>query len=291
MPDVPLTSLAVTVITAVLAALVVLYGRRWQAAGRAADGAARRAAAAEAMLAAAPLGCLAIAQDGTTVHGAPALMEALGLDPEGETALGALFGAFLDADAERLSAAVSALRDEGSGFELTLARKDGARVLELRGARARAADGSSAAELIWVHDVTELARTVERAEAERDSVAGLLDALPLPVWRRDKDLKLVYCNRAYGHAVDEEPAAALSKAVELLGKAKSEAGRYGSRRKRGSAWHGRPTPKTAGGSAPHPRLRPPPPTARPAPRPSHTAHHSQAPPPEGHRTEPARRST
>ncbi len=171
MPDLPLTSLVLTVIAAALAALVVLYGRRWQAAGRAADAAARRAAAAEAMLAAAPLGCLAIAPagapdgapDGATVHGAPALMEALGLPAHGESALGALFGAFPDADAERLSAAVNALRGQGSAFELTLARKDGARVLELRGARARAADGSSVAELIGVHDVSELARAVERA--------------------------------------------------------------------------------------------------------------------------------
>ncbi len=38
MPHVPLISLAVTVITAVLAAFAVLYWRRWQAAGRAADG-------------------------------------------------------------------------------------------------------------------------------------------------------------------------------------------------------------------------------------------------------------
>ena len=128
------------------------------------------------------------------------------------------------------AAGVDALRGQGSDCEWTRARKDGARVLGLRGARARAADGNPAAELMWVHDVTELTRAVERAEAERDSVAGLLDALPLPVWRRDKDLKLVYCNRAYGRAVDEEPAAALTKAVELLGKAKSEAGRAIARR-------------------------------------------------------------
>jgi signal transduction histidine kinase len=100
----------------------------------------------------------------------------------------------------------------------------------LSGARARAADGSSAADLIWVHDVTGLIRAVEQAEAESDSVKGLLDALPLPVWRRDKDLNLVYCNRAYAHAVDEEPAEVLSKAVELLGRAKSEAGRAIGRR-------------------------------------------------------------
>ena len=239
MSDVPLTSLAVTVIAALLAAFAVLYWRRWRAALLAADGAARRAAAAEAKLAAAPLGCLAIAPAGTpagtVVHGAPALMEALGLPAQGETALSALFGAFPEADAERLSAAVEALRGQGSGFELTLARKDGERVLELRGAqavrpKARAADGSAAAEVIWVHDVTELTRAVERAEAEREALAGLLDALPLPVWRRDRDLKLVYCNRAYGRAVGREPAAALSKAVELLGKAKAEAGRAIARR-------------------------------------------------------------
>ena len=125
MPDLPLTSVAIAVITAVLAAFAVLYWRRWQAAERAAERALDGAAVVESKLAVAPLDCLAIAPagmsagtpGGATVHGTPALMAVLGLAPESKAALGALFGAFADADAERLSAAVDALRGQGSGFD------------------------------------------------------------------------------------------------------------------------------------------------------------------------------
>jgi signal transduction histidine kinase len=61
--------------------------------------------------------------------------------------------------------------------------------------------------------------------SERDGFKALLDDLPLPIWRRDADSNLIYCNRAYGRAVGAEPAAAMTAAVELLGKAKAEAGR------------------------------------------------------------------
>ncbi len=230
MPEVPLALIALAALAAALAALAVLYRRRWQAAERVAGAAARTAERAEAQLAAAPLGCLAIAPAGAAVHGAPALFEALGLGALTEAPLGAIPDAFEDEDAKALSAAIEDLRGRGAEFHMTLARKDGARVLEFRGARARAADGASVAELIWLHDVTESSRALADAEAERDSFKGLLDALPLPIWRRDGALDLVYCNRAYGRAVDEAPAQALTKAVELLGKAKAEAGRAIGRR-------------------------------------------------------------
>ncbi len=215
---------------AVLAALAARYRLRCRSAERAAAESRRHAETAQVKLGAAPLGCLAIAHGGATVHGAPRLMEALGFGAQGEVALGALPDAFRDTDAKRLSGALAELRREGAGFELTLERKDGARVLQVHGVRARVPDGITTADLIWLHDVSGLARAVQAAQAERDSFKNLLDTLPLPIWRRDGGLGLVYCNEAYGYAVDEGPAEALSKAVELLGKAKAETGRAIARR-------------------------------------------------------------
>ncbi|MFQ5773740.1 MAG: PAS-domain containing protein [Kiloniellaceae bacterium] len=213
------------VATAILAALVVHYRRRWRAATHAAAEARERAEAAEATLAAAPVGCLAFSHADGTIQASPRLVEALGLGTQDTVALKAVLGAFEDAAAARLSAAVERLRADGGGFAMTLRGKAGARVFEVNGARAHAAAGRAGADFVWFRDVTALSRALEEAAAERDSLARLLDALPLPVWRRDADLKLIYCNPAYARAVDEEPGDALTKAIELLGRAKSDAGR------------------------------------------------------------------
>ena len=223
----PNAAIGLALLAVALGALVVACRQRWKRAEAEAAAAGRRAARSEAPLASAPLGCLAIVPGGARVRGQPALMAALGLDGQTEAALGAVPDAFQAGDAKRLSAALATLRNQGSAFELRLQRKDGDRVLEVRGTRAAGAagDADASAELLWFHDVTGLVRETARVRAECDGFKALLDDLPLPIWRRDGELRLVYCNRAYGRAVDQEPAAALTGAVELLGKAKAEAGR------------------------------------------------------------------
>ncbi|MEE8188683.1 MAG: PAS-domain containing protein [Kiloniellales bacterium] len=223
---------AATIAVIVLAGLALALGvlalqsrRRWKAAEATAARAGQRTAALEARLHAAPLGCLTFAQDEQEIFGAPALGEALGLDLSNGVDLPALLGAFAEEEAERLARGLEELRREGVGFALRLKRKDGARVFEVKGGRANSTTEAAAADLLWLSDVTDLAQAAERAEAERDSVSHILDGLPLPVWRRDPDLSLVYCNQAYARAVDAAPGEALSQAVEILGKAKSEAGR------------------------------------------------------------------
>ena len=58
----------------------------------------------------------------------------------------------------------------------------------------------------------------ETAERERTSLRAILEALPLPVWRRRiGDLKLVGLNRAYAEAVDADAPRALEQGLELAG--------------------------------------------------------------------------
>ncbi|MHA1152945.1 MAG: PAS-domain containing protein [Alphaproteobacteria bacterium] len=230
MSNAAFAAIGLAVLAIALGALAAAYLRRSKRAEAEAAEAGRRAARSEATLATAPLGCLVIAPGGARVHGQPALMAALGLDGQAEPALGAIPDAFEAADAKRLSSALAVLRNQGNGFELRLQRKHGGRVLEVRGTRARAAGGAAGgaeanADLLWFHDVTEMVGETARVRAECAGLEALLDDLPLPIWRRDGELKLVYCNRAYGRAVDREPAAALTEAVELLGKVKAAAGR------------------------------------------------------------------
>ena len=221
-------TIAVIVLAGLALALGVLalrFRTRWKAAEETAARAGQRAVALEARLHAAPLGCLAFSRDEQEIFGAPALGEALGLDLSNGADLPALLGAFAEEEAGRLEGALDRLRREGAGFALRLKRRDGKRVFEVSGGRANSTAQAAPADLLWLSDVTDLAQAAERAETERDSVSHILDGLPLPVWRRDADLSLVYCNQAYARAVGAAPGEALTQAVELLGKSKSEAGR------------------------------------------------------------------
>lgn len=223
-------AIALATLVGVLAALALRYRRRWMAAEQRVLRAEKRAVSAEVTLASAPLGCLAFWYADEKIYGSASLLEALGLAAAKKAALKIVLEAFETATAERLSEAITNLRAEGTGFAMTLRRKDGERVFQVTGARASATTGSpplgpTVADLVWFDDITDLTRARDHATAERGGLAAVLDKLPLPVWRRDGDLKFIYCNRAYAQAVDEEPETAMTQAVELLGKAKSDAGR------------------------------------------------------------------
>lgn len=68
-----------------------------------------------------------------------------------------------------------------------------------------------------------LARSM--AQEELSMLLRALDNLPRPVWRRGKDLDLVYCNEAYCAAVGLPRDEVLRKQVELLGRAETEQSR------------------------------------------------------------------
>ncbi|WP_241911904.1 PAS domain-containing sensor histidine kinase [Telmatospirillum siberiense] len=123
-----------------------------------------------------------------------------------------------------LDMAVAALHGQGRGFDLELPLREGGRRVLVIGSRAADAQGTPLADVLWVRDVTEGAAAVENLSherhdlgAERDRLRAVLDALPMPVWMRDGDLALVYCNQAYARAVDAEaPEAAAEAGVELV---------------------------------------------------------------------------
>ncbi|HEX3538063.1 MAG TPA: ATP-binding protein [Stellaceae bacterium] len=116
------------------------------------------------------------------------------------------------ADVGRFAAAVDRLRRDGGSFSLVLAGAEGS---------AWAAEGRKAASgdaVLWLADAS-TARQAEAAQRGASIAAQALreffDALPLPVWRRDRDLKLIDCNHAYAMALDTTTEAALAEGREL----------------------------------------------------------------------------
>jgi len=108
----------------------------------------------------------------------------------------------------RLERHVSALRGNGTPFDTLLALGD--RLLQAVGARAETEDGQPVADIVWMRDVSAVRgepNSVPAAASQArpaGNVSGLddrhltalLDAMPLPIWLRDSNLKLAYVNHA-----------------------------------------------------------------------------------------------
>jgi signal transduction histidine kinase len=151
----------------------------------------------------------------------PGLAAALGVPGAGD--LARITSALATPDRDGFARAVERLRETGAGFALIVAAVNGrsfhAAGRRIGGADAvflidRSADAAHAAQL---------SRIATAAGAERDRLQAALDALPLPVWRRDAGLALAWCNAAYGRAVDAAANEAVAAQRELLGAAAGRA--------------------------------------------------------------------
>ena len=144
----------------------------------------------------------------------------------------ALLAALLPHDAERLLAALAALREHGAMFSLALSAKDG-RNLEAEG---RITAGQA---VLWLRDgslehgeILRLGALVAESEQARDELQSVLDNLPVPLWRRDARFNLVWANAAYARAVDAPSVdAVLETQAELDGAGRQQAQRARRERK------------------------------------------------------------
>ena len=125
-----------------------------------------------------------------------------------------LLARFPEDAAGALEAGVEGLRRDGSGFELLL--PSGRRLIHAIGVRADREEGATAADLLWMRDVSPASGDLPAD----DQFRTLLDVLPLPIWLRDADLNVAYANRSGTDAgPDSQELAARARAG---GKAVSE---------------------------------------------------------------------
>jgi signal transduction histidine kinase len=127
------------------------------------------------------------------------------------------YRAFLDtlepADAARIEDGRRRLHRDGAAFSAAVV---------LRGGEHRAVEGRRAANgdtVLWLHDGAaardaETNRTAAENEAAR--LREMIDALPLPLWRRGADLALLDCNAAYADALDASRERVLGERRELI---------------------------------------------------------------------------
>ncbi|MBI5119990.1 MAG: PAS-domain containing protein [Rhodospirillales bacterium] len=131
---------------------------------------------------------------------------------------------FGPSDQAALLAGVAGLRRDGASFIAEVALLDPLRRIRFTGQRISDGTDRYLADVIWAEDITQNTETLDRLSSEtfvllteRDRLRAVLNAMPIPVWLRDSDLKLVWCNRAYAQAVDAlSPASVVSSQNELM---------------------------------------------------------------------------
>ena len=128
------------------------------------------------------------------------------------------FGSWLAPEmAQILESHVERLRGRGEGFRLALASLGG-RHLEAEG---RAVGGRAVMRIRDVSgdrlELTKLRERHAKALTDLDTLKSLLDAIPQPVWVRDRDERLAWVNAAYARAVEaSDPRDATTRNIELL---------------------------------------------------------------------------
>ncbi len=124
----------------------------------------------------------------------------------------------------KLSEKVRLTQKSGAPFRLSITSPRSRRSLALHGTLADPHVSPGGAALVWVFDFTEseselakLRRAAAQAESDFAALVGLIEAAPVPMWFRGRDMKLQLVNQAYVDAVGAADAASVIESqVELL---------------------------------------------------------------------------
>ncbi len=157
-----------------------------------------RAGTAAAWLAADEASAGLVRWDGRKASILPRAARLLALRPgtDGGTETDRMLAGAVGDDSNRLAAALAALHGAGTGFHMRVTVPGGSSVA-LHGERRDGAD------LLWLVDISETVGLSARLTAMTEREANLcavLDALPLPIWWRDRAMRIAGFNRAYAEA-------------------------------------------------------------------------------------------
>ena len=125
-------------------------------------------------------------------------------------------------DAAALEGLYARLAEQGETFSVTVQTADHGKTLKLSGTRGRDRENSQQFDILWLEDITaETARTrthearLTALQQNRDRLQMALDRVSLPLWMRNAQTDIVWCNRAYAAALDVSPATVIAEKREF----------------------------------------------------------------------------
>lgn len=121
-------------------------------------------------------------------------------------------------DSAALEGVFNRLKESGLAFQLHVKNLAENKTFRISGSQGQAFDGSDYFHILWIEDITEQASETNRLRAEHklnnDRFTKLetsLNSFPWPLWKRNSDQALTWCNQAYVNIVGEQSIEAVLK--------------------------------------------------------------------------------
>ena len=132
---------------------------------------------------------------------------------------------FYKDDIKKINKYVELLKEEGVAFEDYFLLKTANKYIRLEGVRINGADGNIYCDMIWFRDVSVATTRIKTLEDEKNYInqqlllqKDLLDNLPFPIWLRDNNLDIIYCNKKFAEFVpNKSQDDVIAEHAEIIG--------------------------------------------------------------------------
>lgn len=111
-------------------------------------------------------------------------------------------------DAAALEGVFNRLKENGLAFKINVKNHSETKIFRISGSKGQALDGSDYFYILWIEDITEQTAETKRLKSEyklhEDKISKLemsLNSFPWPLWKRDTDHRIVWCNDSYAKLV------------------------------------------------------------------------------------------
>lgn len=115
------------------------------------------------------------------------------------------------------------LREHGTAFTINVQNRPETKLFKISGTCGRSLEGDDVFYILWLEDMSDLRSASEVMEEEQralrdemDMLQDSLDALPHPVWIRDHEHKITWCNVTYAKMTNARPSEIISEQKEII---------------------------------------------------------------------------
>ncbi len=126
-------------------------------------------------------------------------------------------------DGLMLQSLYAKLKDHGTAFTINVQNRSETNLFKISGTCGRALEGEDVFYILWLEDMSDLRSASEVMEEEHramqdemDMLQDSLDALPHPVWIRDSNHKITWCNVMYAKIINAKPSEIISEQKEIV---------------------------------------------------------------------------
>ena len=130
---------------------------------------------------------------------------------------------FYKEDVKKISKYVGLLKEEGTAFEDCFFLKNINKCIRLEGVRINGADGNVYCDMIWFRDISNTTNRIKTLEEKTSDaqqkfllMQDILNNLPFPIWLRDNNLDIIYCNKKFADFVERKPEEVSENHIEIL---------------------------------------------------------------------------